>query len=73
VKRYSRGAIVAHVLDDGTIDLRRQDGLSLLATIDGIPRSVISGCELEDVARILFCIMRRFNVEVCAGRGVEVA
>ena len=70
--RYSRGAIVAHVLVDGAIDLRRQDGLSLLTTIDGIPRSVISSRELEDVLAILLCIGMRLDAAACAKQNVEV-
>jgi hypothetical protein len=71
-RRYSRGAILAYVIDAGGIDLRRQDGISLLATIDGVPRSVIAARELHDVAIILDCIDKGCDQEACELLGVGV-
>jgi hypothetical protein len=72
-KRYSRGVIVAYPFDDhGAIGLRRPDGLGLLRTSDGIPRSVIERVDAADVAEILACISEDLDREACEKRGVEV-
>lgn len=72
-KRYSRGVIVAYPFDDhGAIGLRRPDGLGLLRTNDGIPRSVVERDDLADVAVILACIAEDLDRDACRNRGVEV-
>ena len=72
-QRYCRGVIVAYPFDDqGAIDLRHQDGRSLLLTRDGIPRSVIEGTAVADVVAILGCIAENLDREACQKRGVEV-
>lgn len=72
-KRYIRGTIVASAFDDrGAVCLRRADGLGLLRTSDGIPRSVIEPAEVADVAVILACVAENLDRDGCASRGVEV-
>ena len=73
-KRYSRGVIVAYPFDDrGAVGLRRPDGLGLLRTSDGIPRSVVERSDVVDVAAILGCVAEDLDREACEQRGVEVA
>ena len=70
---YIRGAIVAYPFDDqGAIGLRRPDGLGLLRTSDGIPRSVVERADVADVAAILSCVIEDLDREGCAARGVTV-
>jgi len=72
--RYRRGSIVAYAFDDqGTVGLRHLDGLSLLLTTDGIPRSVVERADVADVAAILACIAEDLGQETCARHGVEVS
>lgn len=71
--RYSRGAIVAYAFDDrGTVGLRHPDGVSLLRTSDGIPRSVIDHADVADVVAILGCVADDLDRDACAQLGVEV-
>ena len=71
--RYSRGAIVAYPIDpDGTIGLRRPDGLGLLRTYDGIPRSAVQRSDIRDVIAVLSCIADDLDAAACRGCGVEV-
>ena len=73
-KRYIRGSIVAYPFDEqGAIGLRRPDGVGLLRTSGGIPRSVVDRCDAADVAAILTCVAEDLDREGCAARGVEVA
>jgi hypothetical protein len=73
-RRYIRGAIVAYPFDDqGSIGLRRPDGVGLLRTSDGIPRSVVDRSDVADVAAILACVAEDLDREGCAARGVEVS
>jgi len=70
--RYSRGAIVAYPFDaEGTVGLRRPDGLGLLRTSDGIPRSVIDRSDVVDVIAVLSCIAEDLDEGACRDRGVE--
>jgi len=70
---YRRGAVVAYAFDDrGTVGLRHPDGLGLLRTTDGIPRSVVERADVSDVAAILVCVVEDLDREACAERGVEV-
>ena len=72
-KRYIRGAVVAYPFDEqGAIDLRRPDGVGLLRTSGGIPRSVVDRSDIADVATILACVAEDLDREACAARGVEV-
>jgi hypothetical protein len=71
-KRYIRGAVVAYPFDDDTVGLRQHDGLGLLRTSGGIPRSVIKHTDVGDVATILACIAEDLDRDACRGRGVEV-
>lgn len=71
--RYKRGTVVAYAFDDrGTVGLRRPDGLGLLRTSDGIPRSVIERDDLAAVTAILGCVFEDLDREACEARGVEV-
>lgn len=70
---YRRGAVVAYAFDDhGAVGLRRPDGLGLLRTSNGIPRSVVERSDVEDVVVILGCVTEDLDRESCAERGVEV-
>ena len=70
---YRRGAVVAYAFDDqGAVGLRRPDGLGLLRTCNGIPRSVVERSDVEDVVVILGCVTADLDREACAERGVEV-
>ena len=72
-KRYIRGAVVAYPFDEhGAIGLRRPDGVGLLRTSDGIPRSVVDRSDIADVAAILACVAEDLDRTGCAARGVEV-
>ncbi len=72
-KRYSRGTVVAYPFDDhGAVGLRRPDGLGLLRTSDGIPRSVIEPSDVADLREILACICEGLDRDACRERGVEV-
>lgn len=72
-RRYSRGTIVAFAFDDhGSVGLRHPDGLGLLRTSDGIPRSVVEPSDVADVAAIFACITEDLDRSGCAKRGVEV-
>ena len=71
--RYSRGAIVAYPFDpEGAIGLRRPDGLGLLRTSDGIPRSVVDRSDVDDVIAVLSCIAEDLDDDGCRSRGVAV-
>lgn len=73
-KHYSRGTIVASPFDEeGTVELRHRDGLGLLRTSNGIPRSVIRRADIADVAAILVCIIEDLDLAACRDRGVEGA
>lgn len=70
---YRRGAVVAYAYDDSVaVGLRRPDGLGLLRTSNGIPRSVIDRSDVVDVAVILGCVAEDLDREACEKRGVEV-
>lgn len=72
-RQYQRGSIVAYAFDDrGAVGLRRPEGLSLLRTSDGIPRSVVEPSDVADVAMILGCVAEDLDREGCEKRGVEV-
>ena len=72
--RYSRGLVVAYPFDDrGAVGLRHPDGLGLLRTNDGIPRSVVERADVADVVAILRCVAEDLDREACEQRGVEVA
>ena len=54
---YRRGAVVAYAFDDhGAIGLRRPDGVGLLRTSNGVPRSVLERTDIADVTVILACV-----------------
>ena len=71
---YRRGAVVAYAFDaHGTVGLRHLDGLGLLRTSDGIPRSVVDRFDVSDVVAILGCVAEDLDRGACEERGVEVA
>jgi len=71
---YRRGAVVAYAFDDhGAIGLRRPDGVGLLRTSNGVPRSVLERADIADVTVILACVAEDLDRETCKARGVEVA
>ena len=70
---YRRGNVIAYAFDArGAVGLRRPDGVGLLRTSDGVPRSVIDGHDVVDVVEILACVAGNFDERACAQRGVEV-
>lgn len=72
-RRYRRGAVVAYAFDGaGTVGLQHADGLGLLRTSDGIPRSVVERSDISDVATLLDCIAEDLDRDACRARGVEV-
>jgi hypothetical protein len=72
-RRYAKGSIIAFAFDDrGSVGLKHPDGLGLLRTSDGIPRSVVDCRDVADVAMIFACIVEDLDDEDCRKSGVEV-
>jgi len=71
-RRYQKGDVVAYAYDDaGSVGLRYPDGRGLLRTSDGIPKPVVDGTDVADVAEIFSCIAGGLDEDACARRGVE--